>query len=752
MTLSAPAGYSSSDLVFQEDFSGTTLDSYWHTYLTSKAANGWAWNDNGSGGSGMGNQYDAEYFMPSQVAVSNGLLNLTAIRQPVNGVSGGAPYTFPVTSGVVSSYGNFEFNGGYLQISMKAPGGDGAWPGLWLLPGKGASTSTDNFEIDIQEGGMTGSGPANQNFSWHLHTASGTFGGVVDTGIDLTAAFHTYAIDWQPGKSITWYLDGKQIGQVTSAQAPIPNEPMELLMNPGVASSGASAFHTTLDSSTPSSMQMQVDSIQLYQKAGSGETVTGANVTPGSATTTPPTPTVTPAVTQATASPATGIEHAGDTITLTLGFNEAVTVTGTPTLSLNDGNTATYAGGSGTGTLTFKTTVAATDTNTSALAITGVNLPSGASIKDASGVAANLSGAVKTFSGLQIDPISPAVTQASASPGTGTEHVGDAITLTLGFNEAVTVSGTPTLSLNDGNTATYVGGSGTGTLTFKTTVAATDTNTSALAITGVNLPSGASIKDSSGVAANLSGAVKTFTGLQIDPSPPVSPAVTQATASPSTGIEHAGDTITLSLAFNEAVTVTGTPTLSLNDGNTATYAGGSGTGTLTFKTTVAATDTNTSALAITGVNLPSGASIKDASGVAANLSGAVKTFSGLQIDPISPAVTQASASPGTGTEHVGDTITLSLGFNEAVTVTGTPTLSLNDGSTAAYVGGSGTGTLTFKTTVASTDTSTSALAITGVNLPSGASIKDASGVAANLAGAVKTFSGLQVDPTASTTP
>jgi len=518
MTLSAPAGYSSSDLVFQEDFSGTTLSSYWHTYLTSNAANGWAWNSNGSGGSGMGNQNNAEYDMPSQVSVSNGLLDLTAIRQPVNGIAGGTPYTFPVTSGSVTSYNNFEFNGGYLQISMKAPSGDGAWPALWLLPGAGAGSSGDNFEIDMQEGGMLGSGPANQNFAWHLHTSSGTFGGVVNTGVDLTAAFHTYAIDWQPGKSITWYLDGKQIGQVTSAQAPIPNQPMELMLSNTVANASTSGWHTALDSSTPSTMQMQIDSIQLYQKAGSGETVKGANVTPGTPTT-PTTPTVTPAVTQATASPSTGIEHAGDTITLSLAFNEAVTVTGAPTLSLNDGNVATYAGGSGTSTLTFKTTVAATDTNTSALAITGVNLPSGAAIKDASGVAANLSGAVKTFTGLQIDPILPAVTQATAAPGTGTEHVGDTITLSLGFNEAVTVTGTPTLSLNDGGTATYAGGSGSNTLTFKTTVASTNTSTSALAITGVNLPSGAAIKDTSGVAANLAGAVKTFAGLQIDTTP-----------------------------------------------------------------------------------------------------------------------------------------------------------------------------------------------------------------------------------------
>lgn len=128
--------------------------------------------------------------------------------------------------------------------------------------------------------------------------------------------------------------------------------------------------------------------------------------------------------------------------------------------------------------------------------------------------------------------LAPTVTQASALPGTGIEHVGDTITLTLGFSEAVTVSGTPTLSLNDGGKATYVGGTGSNTLTFKTTVAATDTDTAALAITGVNL-TGASIKDASGLAANLSGALKTFTGLQVDVDP-ISPTTPTSPTNPTT--------------------------------------------------------------------------------------------------------------------------------------------------------------------------------------------------------------------------
>ena len=437
MALSTPAGYSASDLVFQDDFSGTTLDNTWHPYITSNAANGAPWNSNGAGGSGGGNALDVEYDMPSQVSVNNGTLDITATQKPVVGDVRGSAVTFPVTSGAVSSYGNFEFTGGYLQISMKAPSGDGAWPGLWLLPGKGAGSSGDNFEIDMQEGGYLGSGPANQAFAAHLHTPSGTFGSQVNSGIDLTAGFNTYGIDWVPGKSITWYLNGKQMAQVTSAQMPIPTEPMELIIDSQVANSNAAGWHTAFDSSSPASTQMLIDGVQLYQLPGSGDKVTGANVsatTPPVTTppvTTPPvtTPPVTtppaiqPAVTQATASPGSGVEHVGATVALTLGFNESVTVTGKPTLTLNDGSIATYVSGSGTKALIFDTTVASTNTATSALAIQAVNLANGASIKDASGLSANLSGAAKTFSGVQIDPTPVTTTPPVTTPPVTTPPV-----------------------------------------------------------------------------------------------------------------------------------------------------------------------------------------------------------------------------------------------------------------------------------------------------------------------------------------
>ena len=147
--------------------------------------------------------------------------------------------------------------------------------------------------------------------------------------------------------------------------------------------------------------------------------------------------------------------------------------------------------------------------------------------------------------------------------------------------------------------------------------------------------------------------------------------------------------------MNETVTVAGgTPTLTLNDGGTATYTSGSGTSALTFSYTVAAGQ-NTPDLAVTAINLNS-ATIKDGSGNAANLGGAVTTPSGtLQIDTTTPTVASVVASgtgisAGSGTVGVGSVVTLTVNLSEAVTVSGgTPILTLNDGGTATYTGGWG---------------------------------------------------------------
>ncbi|WP_426442336.1 hypothetical protein [Bradyrhizobium genosp. P] len=343
-----------------------------------------------------------------------------------------------------------------------------------------------------------------------------------------------------------------------------------------------------------------------------------------------------PTLTSIVESPSSGDLNAGKTVALTLNLSSAVTVAGgIPTLTLNDGGTATYTGGSGTSALTFSYAVGSSDSNVAALTATAANL-NGATVKDSSGNAANLSLAGLTQKGPQIDTTRPVISAISETPSSGELNAGKIVTYTITMSEGVTVNttgGRPTLTLNDGGFGTYVSGSGTNALTFSYTVLAGQ-NTPDLMVTAFNL-NGATILDGAGNAANLSLTGVAQGSPQIDTTPP---AVTQVTASPANGTEFAGNIVTFTLAFGEAVTVAGTPTLTLNDGGTATYIAGSGTNALTYTYTVGSSDALVAALAITQANLPNGATITDGAGNAANLSGALTTFPSLVIGFDNPPV------------------------------------------------------------------------------------------------------------------
>ncbi len=103
---------------------------------------------------------------------------------------------------------------------------------------------------------------------------------------------------------------------------------------------------------------------------------------------------------------------------------------------------------------------------------------------------------------------SPPSARAATDDGANEVGIGHVVTITLKTAEVEAVTGAPTLQLNDNEVATYVGGSGTNTLQFSYVVQPGD-NTSDLQVTGLNLPSGATIQDPYGnimpnnVAADL---------------------------------------------------------------------------------------------------------------------------------------------------------------------------------------------------------------------------------------------------------
>src|SRR5690606_34159836 len=74
---------------------------------------------------------------------------------------------------------------------------------------------------------------------------------------------------------------------------------------------------------------------------------------------------------------------------------------------------------------------------------------------------------------IQVGPIHPIVTSVRAQSPNGTYKIGDSVTLEVAFNQDVTVSGMPSLTLETGSSdaiATYISGSGSSVLTFEFTV------------------------------------------------------------------------------------------------------------------------------------------------------------------------------------------------------------------------------------------------------------------------------------------
>jgi large repetitive protein len=365
--------------------------------------------------------------------------------------------------------------------------------------------------------------------------------------------------------------------------------------------------------------------------------------------------------------------NAGDVVTATATFNEAVTVVttgGTPYLNLNINGSqvqASYASGSGTTALTFTYTILSgqTDANGISINANSLNLNSG-TIKDAVGNSATLThSAVSDNASYLVDAVAPtaSVTTASlANSGSATVQSSEAGTAYL-VNTNVSVT----------NEASITGASGTSWNTVA--ISAANTNTS-LALT--DLVDGTYKLYTVDAAGNLSSA--STNSVTIDSNAPTVSSVTITSASGSqNNYLNAGDVVTATVTLSEAVTVTttsGTPYINLNIGGTtvqASYASGSGTTALTFTYTILSgqTDANGISIDANSLNLNSG-TITDAAGNSATIThSAVADNASYMVDTTAPtaSVTTASlANSGSATVQSSETGTAYL-VNTNVSVT-----------------------------------------------------------------------------------
>lgn len=167
-----------------------------------------------AGGSWFNNEVQHYTNQLSNSFVSNGNLNIVAVKEPY--ISQGI--TKQYTSARLNS--KFAFTYGRVDIRAKVPNSQGTWPALWLL-GKNVNEDggffDSNFgttswpacgEIDIMEHGIFPGQPINYIGS-AIHTPS-SFGNTVNKGgiqaSDIAQNYHIYSMNWSPNQ-ITFLLD-----------------------------------------------------------------------------------------------------------------------------------------------------------------------------------------------------------------------------------------------------------------------------------------------------------------------------------------------------------------------------------------------------------------------------------------------------------------------------------------------------------------------------------------------------------------
>jgi len=230
-------------LVFADDFSGPSLDlDKWDTC--------YPWADQVQGCTNFGNP-ELEWNLPSQVRLSDGALHLVSEQIPTPGTTrDGAPKTYDLRSGMVTSYRAFAFEHGYVSVRARAPKGEGLWTAFFLLP----VTQKWPPEIDIAE--VFG----NDTKSVHVvhHPLSGPQNVRNVKMRDASKGWHTFAVNWEPD-SITWYVDGKRIFRF---RGKTPAEPMYFLANLAVAY----LFGAGPKFGPPALASVDIDKVEIYQR------------------------------------------------------------------------------------------------------------------------------------------------------------------------------------------------------------------------------------------------------------------------------------------------------------------------------------------------------------------------------------------------------------------------------------------------------------------------------------------------------
>lgn len=434
--------------------------------------------------------------------------------------------------------------------------------------------------------------------------------------------------------------------------------------------------------------------------------------------------------------PADATYKIGDNLDFTVNYNYAATVTGTPRIqiTLTSGTVyANYTSGSGGTAHVFRYTVATNDLDADGINVASNVQLNGGTIRDAFSDNATITFTGNTYANKRVDGVRPTVSSTAVSAN-ATYRLTQNIDFTLTYSEAVTITGTPRIVLTVGSAtryANYSSGSGSTSIVFRYTVGAGDTDTDGIAATAsIDLNSGTIVDAAGNAQTNLAFVPGTLTGKLVDGIVPTISSITP----PSSQTYGQAAALNFTVTFSEAVTITGSPYLSLNMGGAsknAVYVSGSGSTSIVMRYTTVLNDVDTDGVASVSPLILSGGTIKDAAGNDATLTFSGSTYSGVIIDCVPPAVSAVNPPAANTTFQNGGTnttMTFTVVYNENVNVVGTPRLVLTIGSStvyANYVSGTGSSTLTFTYAVLSSQLDMNGIAVSSTLDLNGGTLRDA---------------------------
>jgi beta-glucanase (GH16 family) len=220
-----------------------------------------------TGGSGWGNQ-ERECYTNALANSQQQSGNLVITATPDGASSLSCWYgTCQYTSARLKTQGLFAQQYGRFEARAQMPSGKGLWPAFWML---GSNIDTVNWpacgEIDILE--TIGTDISTNHGSLHApgYDPTGTY--PLPGGQKYSDAFHTFAVEWEPG-AIRFYVDDQLYetqneSGVGDAGTWEFDHPFFLILNVAVGGS----WPGDPDGTTTFPQTLKVDWVRVYQKNG----------------------------------------------------------------------------------------------------------------------------------------------------------------------------------------------------------------------------------------------------------------------------------------------------------------------------------------------------------------------------------------------------------------------------------------------------------------------------------------------------